>query len=216
MSLTGLFATFRFPMPGQWWYLNSSREASFMTGFGRNFGIQFAGLAFVVLAAAALRLVPHPSNFSPITAMALFAGAYFSGFFAGAWGGRLSKVFALLFPLAALFLSDLILGFHDQMIPVYFAFAVVTLFGLTLQSRVTAVRVGLASVAGALIFFVITNFAIWAKSGMYEHTGAGFVKCFTLALPFLQKSLVGDLFFSAVLFGAWAFLVRLAPKLRTA
>ena len=102
------------------------------------------------------------------------------------------------------------------MIPVYFAFALVTILGFTLQSRVSVTRVGLASVSGSLIFFVVTNFAVWAQSGMYERTGAGLIKCFSMALPFLQNSLIGDLFFSAVLFGAWAFVVRLAPKFRTA
>jgi hypothetical protein len=173
---------------------------------------QFAGLIFVIFAAAALRLVPHPTNFSPITAMALFAGAHFDGFFSGLWGGRLSKVFALLFPLVALFLSDLILGFHDQMIPVYFAMALVTLLGFTLKSRVSVIRVGATSISGSLIFFVVTNFAIWAHGGMYDKTGAGLAKCFAMAVPFLQNSLVGDLFFSGVLFGAWAFLARLAPN----
>ena len=177
--------------------------------------VQFLGLAFIIFAAAALRLVPHPVNFSPITAMALFAGAHFDGFFSNFWGGRLSKVFALFFPLLALFLSDLILGFHDQMIPVYFGFALVTAVGFLLQSRVSVIRVGAASISGSLIFFVFTNFAIWAHGGMYDKTGAGLAKCFAMALPFLQNSLVGDLFFSALLFGAWAFLARLAPNRRT-
>ena len=165
----------------------------------------FWGALAVVLIAAALRVLPHPPNFSPIAAMALFGGAYLTR---GLW--------AVLLPVAALFLSDLALGFHSLMPAVYLSFVLVVFMGYALQERKTPARVALASVAGSLVFFAITNFAVWAEGGMYPKTMEGLVACFTLALPFLQNSLVGDLLFTGALFGGWALAARSIPALREA
>src|SRR5919202_4149251 len=101
-----------------------------------------------ILGAAALRLVPHPPNFTPIGAMALFSGAYL---------GRRSIAF--LAPLAALLLSDLVLGLgYPGMNFVYFATALTVLIGWTLTRRQSVVRVAIAALASSVLFFVVTNF----------------------------------------------------------
>ena len=173
---------------------------------------RFLGFAVVIafiLIGAALRLVPHPFNFSPIGAMALFGGAY-----GGIIGGR--KSLSVLIPLAALALSDLVLGFHSTMPAVYGAFVLVTCLGLVLGPKASALKIGGMAFASAVLFFAITNFAVWAQSGMYARTFAGLVECYTLALPFFQNTLAGDLCFSAVLFGGYTLLTKAAPQLQVA
>lgn len=168
------------------------------------------GILSIVLIGAALRLVPHPANFSPIGAMALFGGAML------ATTTSAHRSLALLLPLAALFLSDLVLGFHSSMPAVYVAFLVVGLIGMLMGSKASIARLAGGSLSGSFVFYAITNFAVWAQSGMYAKTGAGLVECYVAALPFLQNALAGDLFFTAVFFGAWALVEKAVPQLRVA
>jgi hypothetical protein len=115
---------------------------------------RLAALFSAIVAAAALRLVPHPPNFSPIDAMALFSGAYL---------GRRWVAFAA--PLAALFLSDLVLGFYHGMATVYATVALIVAIGWSLSSRRSPLRIAGAAVAGSVTFFLITNFGMWLFSG---------------------------------------------------
>ena len=156
-----------------------------------------------VLVAAALRLVPHPPNFTPIGAMALFGGAYI---------GRRALAFAA--PLGALLLSDLVLGFYHGMATVYFSVALIVMIGIVALSRVSPIRVGLAALASSILFFVVTNFGMWLFSGFYPLTPAGLAACYVAAIPFFQNTVVGDLFYSAMLFGGFALLERAIPALR--
>ena len=160
-------------------------------------------LLAAVAAAAALRLVPHPPNFSPIDAMALFSGAYL---------GRRALAFAA--PLAALLLSDLVLGFYAGMDFVYASVALVVLIGWALSGRRTPLRVGLAALAGAIAFFAVTNFGMWLFSGFYPLTIAGLEACYVAAIPFFQNTVAGDLFYAIILFGGFALAEHLVPRLR--
>jgi hypothetical protein len=160
-------------------------------------------LLAAIVAAAALRLVPHPPNFSPIAAMALFSGAYF---------GRRGIAFAA--PLAAMLLSDAIIGFHSGMLFVYAGVALIVLLGQVALSRVTLLRVGGAALAGSVLFFAISNFGTWLLSGMYPLDVSGLAACYVAAIPFFQNTLAGDLFYSGVLFGGFALLERMVPALR--
>ena len=160
-------------------------------------------LLCAIAAAAALRLVPHPPNFSPIDAMALFSGAYL---------GR--RAIAFVAPLAALLLSDLVLGYYHGMATVYPTVPLIVMGGWTVSPRPSALRVGVAAVAGSVIFFVVTNFGMWLFSGFYPVTYPGLIACYTAAIPFFQNTLVGDLFYTALLFGGFAFAEQLVPRLR--
>ncbi len=157
-----------------------------------------------IVGAAALRLVPHPPNFTPIGAMALFSGAYL---------GRRGAI-ALVAPLGALLLSDLVLGFYRGMPTVYFSVALIVLLGGMALKRVSPIRVGAAAIASSVLFFVITNLGMWLFSGIYPRTLAGFEACYVAAIPFFQNTLAGDLFFSGLLFGGFALLERLVPGIR--
>ena len=160
-------------------------------------------LLAAIVAAAVLRLVPHPPNFTPIGALALFGGAYL---------GKRWLAFAA--PLAALLLSDVILGFHTGMPYVYASVALIVLIGWAVQARITPLRIGLAAVASSVLFFVVTNFGVWMKGIYYPQTLSGLVDCYVAAIPFFQNTLAGDLFYSALLFGGFALLERAVPRIR--
>lgn len=156
-------------------------------------------LLTMIFAAAALRLLPHPSNFEPIGALALFAGAH------------LEKRRAFLIPLAAMLLSDALLGFHSQVPVVYAAFALVAWMGFSLKGQVTASALGVSGLAASLLFFALTNFGVWMFDSLYPHTLAGLAACYIAALPFLTNSIAGTLFYSAILFGGFALAERKLP-----
>ena len=164
---------------------------------------RLAALLTAIAVAALLRLVPHPPNFSPIDAMALFSGAYV---------GR--RPLAFVAPLAALLLSDLVLGFYHGLATVYATVALIVVIGWLVSSRRTPLRIGAGALAGSVIFFVITNFGMWLFSGFYPVTYAGLVACYTAAIPFFQNTVAGDLFYTVLLFGGFALAERLLPRLR--
>ena len=162
-------------------------------------------LTAVVLALVLSRLVPHPWNVSPLTAAALFSGARFE-----------RRWLAFGVPLGALLLSDMILGFYRWMPAVYGAFALVVLLGRGLLGRRSAVSVALATIGSSALFFVVTNAAVWLEGALYPRTVAGLAACFAAAVPFFQHTLLGDAFFSAVLFVGLDVAERRIPALAPA
>lgn len=164
---------------------------------------RFYTLAGIVLAAAALRLVPHPPNFTPVAAIALFAGAHFA-----------KRTLAFGVPLAAMVLSDLLIGFHSGVLFVYAAFAGIVGLGLLVRARITVLRVGGAALAGSVLFFAVSNLGAWAVGGLYPLTGVGLLEAYTAAIPFFANTLAGDLFFAGLLFGGFALAQRSFPILR--
>ncbi len=156
-----------------------------------------------ILIAAVLRLVPHPPNFTPIGAMALFGGAYFA-----------RRALAFAAPRVALLLSDAIIGFHTGMPFVYAGVALIVLIGWAVRARMTPFRIATAAVISSVLFFTVTNFGVWLSSGMYPQTLSGLAACYVAAIPFFQNTLAGDLAYTALLFGGFALLERRVPLLR--
>lgn len=146
------------------------------------------------------RLAPHPANFTPIAALAMFVGAT-------AWQQptKAKRLAALLLPLLALLVSDWLIGFYSWQImaSVYTGFSISIVLGLILKQHYSYQNLIIASLAGSIIFFLLTNAAVWAFTPMYDKTLAGLMESYTLALPFFRNSLLGDLAYSAVLFGAY-------------
>ena len=163
---------------------------------------RFAVLAAMILAAAASRLIPHPPNFTPIAAIAVFAGAQFS-----------SKRAALLVPLAGLVLSDIVLGFYPITPVVYGSFALTVCLGFWVRCR-SMHRIAFANLASAILFFILTNFGVWAIDNWYPKTGAGLIACYVAAIPFFRNMLLGNLLFAAVLFGGFAIAEKRFIRLR--
>lgn len=160
-------------------------------------------ILLAILAAAFLRLVPHPPNFGPIGALALFSGAML---------GRRWLAFAA--PLGALVLSDLVLGFYPELLFVYASVLAIVLIGWAVAKRKTALTIAAAAVASSVFFFAVTNFGVWLVMDYYPKTLAGLTACYVAAIPFFQNTLASDLLFSALLFGGWALAERVLPVLR--
>ena len=165
----------------------------------------------MLLVAAVSRLLPHPPNFAPIAAMSLFGAAYFKN----SWS-------AFLFPMLAMFMSDIALevvtgyGFHSGMWSVYLSFGAVALLGRFTLRSITLGRVAGSTAAGTLLFFLLTNFAVWASGLMYPLTAEGLVACYIAALPFLGYSAAGNVLYVALLFGGFELAKRQIPALSTA
>ena len=163
-------------------------------------------MAFLIAIDVAARLLPHAPGVWPVAATALFAGRTF----------RIPAL-ALIVPLVAMALSDLALPGDDWrvMLVVYAAILVPALAGMASRRWHGALPVVAAMVSSSLIFFAATNFAVWAFNNMYPMTFEGLVQCYVAALPFLDKTVLGDLLWTGVLFGG-AWLVQHRPALRRA
>lgn len=152
------------------------------------------------------RLLPHAPNFTPVAAAALFAGTMLH-----------HRGIALAVPFAAMIASDAMLGFYDWrvMSVVYGLLALPAVIGMLAKHiRVSRMLVP-AALSGSLLFFVTTNFAVWAFSGIYPQTTDGLIACYIAALPFLKNTIAGDLFWGVALFSG-AYLVQsiLVPSIR--
>ena len=162
----------------------------------------FLLLTGIIIAAAFFRLIPHPPNFAPIAAMALFGGAYFN-----------KKWAAFLIPLAAMFVTDLFLGFHATMWAVYLSFALIVVIGMMMIKQKKVGNIFFASVTASVTFFVLTNFGVWLSTPYYAKTGTGLAACFTAAIPFFHQTLLSDLFFVAIMFGLYELVKSKFPVL---
>jgi hypothetical protein len=159
--------------------------------------------AVMIILAAVLRIAPHPWNFTPIGAMALFSGAMFR-----------DRRVAFLFPLVALFAGDLFVGLHRLIPVVYASFLLSVLIGTWLANRRNISRIGGAAFLGALQFFLVTNFAVWQLFGTYPHTPAGLAACYIAGLPLFGNTLAGDALYATLFFGTFALAEHLFPTLR--
>ncbi len=156
-------------------------------------------MLFVVTAvaiAALTRILPHPPNFTAVGAMALFAGACMS-----------NRLLSLVVPMAALFITDLFLGFHNTMWAVYGAVGITTMLGWIIRDRQNFLTVTGASLASIAIFFFVTNAAMWLvgffMTGFYPQTGAGLLMSIEAGIPFLNNSILSQLIYTGVMFGAF-------------
>jgi hypothetical protein len=156
----------------------------------------------IVVTAAMARLVPHPPNVTPIAAMALFGGAFLP-----------SRRLAHVLPLAAMLLSDVVLGmalYGKAMLvsqPVIYACLLATVaMGKLIRDRRSALNIGAVTLASSFMFYGVTNLAVWASGSLYPQSLAGLGTCYAAALPFFRNSLAGDMAFAAALFGGFALL----------
>lgn len=174
---------------------------------------RFAVVAGIILLAAFSRFI-SPFNFSPIGAISLFGAAYFS-----------RKVWAFAIPFLAVWLSNLVLdnviyaqyydGFQWFSNPfVYLGFGFTVLAGFGLLKKITAARVIGAGFAASIIFFLVSNFGAWLEMAVYPKTFSGLMAAYAAGLPFLKNSLIGNLVYCSVLFGAFEWMKQFYPQLR--
>lgn len=158
---------------------------------------RFIFITSAIMVAAVSRLFPHIPNFTPIAAIALFGGAYFT-----------DKRMAVIVPLIAMLITDVALelltgwGFHDTMIYVYVAFVLTSVIGMFVGRNTSVLSIAGGSLASSVLFFIITNFGVWAASG-FQAGIAGLNTTYLLGIPFFAPTLAGDLVFNALLFGAF-------------
>ncbi|HEX4544435.1 MAG TPA: DUF6580 family putative transport protein [Candidatus Acidoferrum sp.] len=175
--------------------LNNSEKHDFM--------VRTILILTTIVLAAAIRLAPHPWNFTPVGAIALFSGAMLRD-------GRL----AFLFPLLVMFATDALIGFNTLSPLVYSSFLLSVGIGRFLSHKRNIFRIGGATFLGALQFFLITNFGVWAFLNSYPRTGGGLAACYLAGIPFFWNTLAGDAVYATLLFGGFALAERLAPRLR--
>jgi len=175
------------------------------TEFSQKENLMFRALLAMVMIvlAAALRIAPHPWNFTPIGAMALFSGAVLR-----------DRRLAFIFSLLALFVGDCFVGFHKLMPVVYASFLVNVAIGLYLRNHRTVGRISALVLLGAIQFFIVTNFAVWAYGTFYQRTASGLVACYVAGIPYFWNTLAGDAVYATVLFGGFALAERLSPRFR--
>jgi hypothetical protein len=157
----------------------------------------------MILTAAASMFIPHPPNFSPLGAIALFGGARFA-----------DRRAAFLVPLAAMFLSDLVTGLHLLVPLLYGSYAIAVCLGRLVRKKENAASIVEAALGASIVFFLVTNFGVWAMLDTYQKTGNGLWACYVAGLPYFQNTVLGNLFFSALLFGGFALVERRYPVLR--
>jgi hypothetical protein len=157
----------------------------------------------MIALAAVLRVVPHPWNFTPVGAMALFSGAVVK-----------DRRLAFLFPLLALFVGDIFVGFHKLMPLVYASFLVNVALGYWIRDRRTTTRISAITPLGAIQFFLVTNFGVWAFLDGFPRTAAGLIACYIAGIPLFWNTLAGDALYAALLFGGLVLAERLFPVLR--
>ena len=161
--------------------------------------------AFVVLAIA-VRFMPHPWMFTPLTASLLYFGA------------RGPRRF-LWAPIVMLAASDVVLTKYfwhyrftwDQLV-IWAWYVAVLMLGTKLRDSKKPLWIMASALGSSVAFYLVSNFAVWAAYNMYPKTLAGLMTCYTLAIPFFRPSLIGDLLFTAALFAIPALLGAFAEK----
>jgi len=165
---------------------------------------RLATLISLIVILAALRLFPHPPNIAPIAAMALFAGAHFD-----------DRRLALLVPLVAMLISDIVLGLHSSMFLVYLAFMGTVAIGFWVKRNRSVLNITCAALISSMLFFLLTNFGAWMSLDIYPKTIEGLGAAYAAGIPFFRNTLVGDLGYTFILFAGFWLLERSIPSVRS-
>ena len=181
-----------------------------------NITLRISTIVLFILIAAFSRLIPHPANFAPIGAMALFGAAYFS-----------QRYLVFIIPVLSMWLSDLVINnvvygqyfdrfvwFYDGFYWTYGSFIIIGLVGLILLKKVNLKRLIASSLVASVLFFIISNFGVWASGTFYPKNIAGLISCYAAGIPFFKNTLMGDFVYCAVMFGAFEFAQYKIPQLR--
>jgi hypothetical protein len=173
---------------------------------------------FLIITAIIIRLLPHPANFTPLGAMALFGGA------------KLNKKLAILLPFIALAISDYLLlyinpyqndfsrihpisaMFHSTTLFVWGSFLISVLMGYFLRNTTSYRMIAIFTLISSIQFFLITNFGVWA-AGYYPQNFGGLMESYAMALPFFRNSILGDMIYTLGFFALFDFAKKRIPKL---
>jgi hypothetical protein len=160
------------------------------------------GIAIWLIALAVLmRILPHPANFAPVAAVAIFGGSI------------LPRRLAILVPLLAMMFSDAIIGWHSLIPLTWGCYALIALASSHWLRKPSIRRGVIITLSGSTLFFVVTNFGVWLWSSMYAHTWSGLALCYTMALPFFRNTLLSDMLYTSALFGLYALAAGMSYRL---
>ena len=161
-------------------------------------------IAILILAAVLSRFIDHPANVTPILAIALFGSVY------------LQRKSALIIPLIALLVSDYFIGFYEWpvMISVYLSYGLIILIGFYIKKHKSIPTLTGGTLLGSILFYLVTNFAVWAFYPFYPSTAEGLLTSYVAAIPFFRNALIGNIFYVTVLFGAYEAFLYLRNKYR--
>ena len=144
---------------------------------------------FISVILALGRIIPHPPNFTPILATAIYTPYMVN-----------DKWIAVLIPLSAMFIADIIIGFHPYMLWVYGAIGLSTLISSwSMRFNKKYIQLGVMAILSSILFFIITNFAVWAIWDYYPKTIDGLIICYIKAIPFFQNTLLGTIIYTAII-----------------
>ena len=152
-------------------------------------------IVILIVFGVSYRILDYPPNFTPIVAIAMFGSYYFRGY-----------LFFLL-PISIMLVSDFFIGFYEWkiMLSIYLSIALISFFGLMIRKKYSVSNIVQWSFLASLVFFVISNTAVWLFTSWYPSSLSGLLECFYLAIPFFKNTLAGDMFFNTSFFGAYAF-----------
>jgi hypothetical protein len=178
--------------------------------------LRFGVISVIILLAAMSRLAPHPANFAPIGGMALFGAAYYS-----------KRYWVFIIPIVSMWLVDLVLNnvvyaryfdhfvwFYQGCYWTYGAFILIGLIGIVTLKKIRVQNLILTSLLASIVFFLLSNFGVWASTNMYPKNFSGLIACYAAGLPFFKNTVMGDLVYTGVLFGAFEFAQRRIPVLQ--
>lgn len=182
----------------------------------RKISLRFSVISMIILLAAMSRLIPHPPNFAPIGGIALFGAAYYG-----------KRYWSFIIPIVAMWISDLVLNnvvygqyferfvwFYSGSIFTYASFALIVLLGMFTLKKVRIFPLMATALSASVIFFLVSNFGVWFSSGMYPQTLVGLQACYIAGILFFWNTLLSDVVYTGVLFGAFELLQYRFPALR--
>lgn len=166
----------------------------------------------IIILIALSRLLPHPFNFTPVGAMALFGGKFL-----------VSRYAKFLVPLIGLYLSDFIINnfvfrsffpnheglvfFSDFMLWTYSGVAIIVLMGYLFLKKFNIKNLLLVTLSFSIVFFLITNFGTWVSGTMYPKTASGLVTCMMAGIPYFKWTLLGNLVYTPILFFSFEYFL---------
>ena len=158
---------------------------------------RFLVITSMIILSALVRFIPHPPNFAPIAALALFGGKYYT-----------DKKFAFIVPVLVMIITDAVIGFHYLIPAVYISFLIIAGIGLLLRKTNKVSWLIAGSIAASTLFFILTNFYEWYAGILYPQTFNGLITCYVAAIPFFFNTLIADLFFVIAMSMTFEFLTR--------
>ena len=156
----------------------------------------------VIFLVSLTRIFPHPPNFTPILALAIFGGAYLP-----------NRITAISLPIISMFISDLIIGFHSQIFSIYATIILLSILGHLMKTK-NFKNFAITGFTGSLIFFIITNFSVWLGGSLYPLTIDGIIQCYIMAIPFFHNTLISTILFLTILFFGYTFAEKKISNLK--